>query len=117
MGAALLLPGAVRWNDPAGAWLRAGEIPVSCLLPFQKKPNPTANKKLLAKMFRRRTDLTLKEHLSSLSRCGHLDDDFKCWCCTRESGLFFSLLAIRGPQTSGVPAYSPLQKLFLLIYT
>lgn len=48
MGAALLLPGAVRWNDPAGAWLRAGEIPVSCLLPFQKKPNPTANKKLLA---------------------------------------------------------------------
>lgn len=47
--------GAVGWNGPVGARLRAGEIPLSCLSPFQKKPNPTANKTPLVKVFRLRT--------------------------------------------------------------
>lgn len=58
-GTALLLLGAVGRNSSAGAQLRAGEIPISCLSSFLKKPNPTAKKPPIAKTFRLRNDLKL----------------------------------------------------------
>lgn len=59
-----------NWGCPAPAQCseveqpsRAGEISPSCLSPFQKKPNPTTNKRRLAGTFKFGTDSTLKQNL------------------------------------------------------